>query len=154
MLAIATLLICMLILLADTLRIGISPMPTLAHEQKVVLEHIDPDFRGTIVDIGSGFGTMVRAFKKHAPHAHVIGIEKAVLPYLLSKLFLGKAIQYGDYTQKLPKGDLYYAYLFPTGMQTLTVDAPLLSLAFAYTKKEPKEVVSIGTLYPTKLYIY
>ena len=113
-----------------------------------------PDFSGTIVDLGSGFGTMVRALKKHAPKATVIGIEKAFIPYIISKILLTPHIRYGDFTSSFPQGDLFYAYLYPGGMDKLPRDIPLISLAFAQRQRKPEKVLEVGVLQPTKIYVY
>ena len=154
MLALSICIVIMAVITVDTLRLGISPMPTLSHEKKKVLSLIDPDFSGTIVDLGSGFGTMVRALKKHAPKATVIGIEKAFIPYIISKILLTPHIRYGDFTSSFPQGDLFYAYLYPGGMDKLPRDIPLISLAFAQRQRKPEKVLEVGVLQPTKIYVY
>ncbi len=157
----------LLLLVYDSLRLGISPMPSTHHVHKVCKEHLPKSNLRVICDVGSGWGGMLAFFQKRYPRARIIGVESAVLPWLVSKVRFIKRkrveVFYADYRRKkLPQADLYYTYLFPKGMRELASQIKrqgvtgswLVSLTFALPEKHPEKIVVLDDLYRSKLYFY
>lgn len=144
----------------STLRLGISPMPTNRIVRNHVLRILPKNFSGTFVDIGSGWGTICCAVAKTFPKATVIGLEKSIVPYLISYVRKSKrcTFLYRDFRDGLPEGDVYYTYLYPGGMKSIEKHTPLrgmlISNAFALPGKKPDTVTTVGTFYKTPVYTY
>ena len=78
-----------------------------------------------VIDIGSGLGGLVLALARSRPDCQVVGIELALLPWLLSWLRArrqpcGSVFLRGDYRRHpLSDYDLVFAYLSPAAMPAL-----------------------------------
>ena len=82
-----------------------------------------------IVDIGCGFGGMVRHLARHRPDCEVVGVELAPLPLCVAKLANAASasrgrILHGDYQRlDLADYDVVFAYLSPAAMPDLWAKA-------------------------------
>jgi len=82
-----------------------------------------------IVDIGSGFGGMVRHLARQRPDCTVVGVELAPLPCWAAKLINAASasrgrILHGDYQAlDLAEYDVVFAYLSPAAMPDLWAKA-------------------------------
>jgi methylase of polypeptide subunit release factors len=66
-----------------TLVNGISPMPSSRKARSVVVSIAKEQFSsGTIVDLGSGWGTLCFSLGRALPQARIIGYESSLIPYL------------------------------------------------------------------------
>jgi hypothetical protein len=171
LLDITALLVAMLMVASivwTTLRVGISPMPSSGQARRAMLAAAAGAPQGTIVDLGSGWGTLAIACARAWPERTVIGYELSWLPWLVSMLF--------KHLLRLPnlelrREDFFHAdlrhaavllcYLFPRGMQELAhklrseAAHPLvISNTFALPSFEPDEVVQLHDLYRTRIFLY
>ncbi len=124
---------------------------------------------GPIVDLGSGWGTLVVALARKYPHRQVIGYELSLVPWLFSKI--RKSVSGLDnlelYRSDFLDADLSDAsvltcYLFPGGMVSLEdklerdniSDVLIVSSTFALPSSEPVKVIRVKDIYNTPVYLY
>ncbi|KKU15692.1 hypothetical protein A3I34_01750 [Candidatus Jorgensenbacteria bacterium RIFCSPLOWO2_02_FULL_45_12] len=127
----------------------------------------------TVYDIGCGDARVLLACCKKHPDANYIGIEKNIYPYLvsLSRVWIsGKSnsirIKKRDFFfEDVSQAAGIFAYLYqhtmddllPKFEKELSKGTRLVSCDFAFTNKEPGEVVELNRLSKSlckKLYIY
>lgn len=118
------------------------------------------------VDIGSGFGGVNLSLAKQRPHGRFVGIELALLPYLVSKLrsiFTPQAKNWlgSFWHHKLDRFDMVYAFLSPVAMEQLWEKAQkemkpgslLLVNSFPVPGVKPEKVIKVEGTSQT-LYAY
>lgn len=153
------------LIVIKTLQNGISPMPSSYKAVKAIISLIPKDFDGTLVDLGSGWGHLAFALACAFPNARIIGYENSLIPYLFSRLFIKKNLQfrYQDFLDSsLPTADIAVCYLFPKAMTTLssklqTTPFPiktLISSTFALPDHTPIQTLTLKDLYNTPIYLY
>jgi hypothetical protein len=153
----------------STLITGISPMMSSTKACQVMLDSVDGKERGSYVDLGSGWGTLVVALARKYPNKQVVGYELSWLPWLVS--FIRKTIYQLDnltiYRSDFRKEDIrnssvLFCYLFPKGMVSLnekltrevTTDVVIISNTFALPSCKPEKVVVLTDLFKTPIYVY
>lgn len=171
--------LAMLSIVYRSWRNGISPMPATLKVRQAVAQEINRIRRsdGTIIDAGSGWGTLVFHLVRHCPGWRVKGIENSPVPLWISRFFLlcaaavsskndiksRAALTYGDiYTYPYSPDDVIVCYLYPGAMQRLSAmvhasvapQLQIISLCFALPGWEPERIVTCGDLYRTKVYVY
>jgi hypothetical protein len=172
MLEIAILLLLVLITLSivyDTLRYGISPMPSSRKAKRALLDALPDSVTGTIYELGSGWGTLAFPLAKKYPQAKVIGYEKGLIPYLFSKgrqLFTRQEnlVIYWKNFFDIPLNDasLVVCYLYPEAMRKLKIKFEkelkpktwVASNTFAIPGWKAKKEIAIHDFFRGKLYIY
>lgn len=120
----------------------------------------------TFMDLGSGWGTLLIPLAKKFPQHRFIGIERAFLPYLLSKLRSGKlknlTFLRGDiFDADISRADVVYCFLMqrlmddltPYLKQNLRKGALVYSCRFTCPDWQPEKTVSLGSTYET-YYVY
>jgi hypothetical protein len=152
-----------------TLVNGISPMPTSPKVKKTLTGSLPPVLDGTIVDLGSGWGTLAFSLAKKYPNCLVVGYETSPIPYYYSKI-----VQrfFGPDTLQFKRKDLYKApchhatlivcYLYPKAMEKLKQkfenecmpSTLIVSHTFAIPNWKPIKRVEVQDLYKTKIYFY
>ena len=153
----------------STLRTGISPMMSSAKACQAMLASIDRPTSGPLMDLGSGWGTLViAAARKHA-RQQVIGYELSWLPWLVSisrKYCLrldNLTIYRKDFRNaELGNTSILFCYLFPEGMVSLNeklkreqIDEILIvSNTFALPSCQPTTVTRLNDVYQTPIYVY
>lgn len=152
-----------------SLRNGISPMPTSNKVKRNVLDSIPPETQGMIVDLGSGWGTMVLQLAKKFPHCQIIGYESSPIPYYFSKVWrlIDKSSNVKIYRKNFFKVDLsnaslIYCYLYPGAMKNLEPKfmkelkpgTMIFSNTFAIPGWEPLHISTVKDLYNTRIYMY
>ena len=73
-------------ILWTTLQTGIPPMRSSGKACQAMLASIDRPVNGPLIDLGSGWGTLVIALARKYPHHQVIGYELSWLPWLVSSV--------------------------------------------------------------------
>ena len=68
----------------STLQTGISPMMSSGKACQAMLASIDRPANGPLIDLGSGWGTLVIAVARKYPHQQVLGYELSWFPWLVS----------------------------------------------------------------------
>ena len=156
-------------LLVYTVICGISPVPTTPRVKAKMLEAAPERFRGTILELGSGWGTLAYAFAKQYPEALVIGYELSPIPWCFCQIrqwFKPQAnllFQRKDYrTVSFDKTDLIVCYLFTRGMRELKTKLEhelspgclVISNTFAVPGWEPDWIYTAEDQYDTRIFVY
>ncbi len=174
---VAILLLAMISIVYVSWRNGISPMPASAQARHVVANEVDRiSSTGTLVDAGSGFGTLAVHLAQHCPGWKIIGIENSLIPLWLSRFYwrLMAAMKGASlnsitfcnenlYTYSYAEADIIVCYLYPGAMDQLgrmvcnrltTGSTRIISICFALPGWEPARVITCKDLYRTKVYVY
>lgn len=167
------LLICFLVVVISivwyTMRTGISPMWSSGKACQVMVGAIEQPADGPLIDLGSGWGTLVIPLaRKYSPH-RVIGYELSWFPWLVS-LILKYSLRLDNltlYRKDFRKADLsnasvLYCYLFPGGMHSLeeklkrelSSEMIIVSNTFALPSCQPAKVIRLKDIYRTPIYVY
>lgn len=143
-------------------------MPSSTKAYKTILEHAEINDEGAIIDLGSGWGTLVVKFAQKYPHKQVIGYELSLLPWLFSllrKKLLGvdnlKIYRHDFFNADLTTAGLLVCYLFPKGMSKLKqkLDADDLNInvvsnTFALPSTEAVMKINLKDAFHTPIYFY
>ncbi len=153
----------------STFMTGISPMPSSSKASQAMLLATEDSGEGTIIDLGSGWGTLVIALARKHPHRHIIGYELSFIPWLAS-LFRKHIFCINNLSlyrknflkAELPNESVLICYLFPGGMVSLheklkrdgSSECLIVSNTFALPSCQPTKVIRIKDIYKTPIYIY
>lgn len=149
-----------------TIRNGISPMPTARKVRRALFEHMPEGMRGTIAELGSGWGTLALPIAQKYPHSSVIGYETNPIAYLFSTLFCRCPNLHFErrdfFTVPLEGVSCIVCYLYPGAMQALAdkcrrelqPGAYIISHTFALPGFVAEKVIEVPDLYKTRIYIY
>lgn len=120
-----------------------------------------------VIDVGCGDGGVVRRLAELRPDSEFVGIEHAVLPFVLARLRTRRLhnahIRFGDlWGQPLTPYDLAYAFLSPAPMPDLwrkaagemRPETTLVSNSFAIPEAHPREVIAVEDRRRSQLYVY
>jgi hypothetical protein len=157
-------------------RNGISPMPTSAKVRSTVAGEVNRFSNGgTIVEAGSGWGTLALHLARQCSGWKIVGIENSPVPLWISRVFLRwtsvvngtsrdsiSFIKANIYTYPYGADDVIVCYLYPGAMNRLSVMANnrltqgtrIISVCFALPGWEPERTVICDDLYRTKVYVY
>ena len=153
----------------STLQTGISPMMSSAKACQAMLASIDKPVNGPLIDLGSGWGTLVIALARKYPRQQVIGYELSLLPWLVSiirkySLRLNNLTLYRKDFKKTELGNasILFCYLFPGGMlslheklkRELSNEILIVSNTFALPSCQPTKVIKLKDVYQTPIYVY
>ncbi|SHI55148.1 Putative methyltransferase [Malonomonas rubra DSM 5091] len=153
----------------SSLRSGITPVPSSNKAKRTILQAADRSSFGTIIELGSGWGTLALALAEKHPHRQVIGYEISPIPWFVSWCL--KKIKRLDnlnlrrqnfISVELPPSTLLVCYLYPGGMSKLAEkiekEKPqveiLISNTFALPGVEPEQVIRLRDLYKSPIYVY
>lgn len=162
MIAILTLLIFVLLVVIWSYLNGISPMPTTRKAKLAVISLFPGDVNGTIYELGSGWGTLMKPLCEHFPDKKIVGIENSPVPYLFSKLRYTN-IEYGNFFNKdLSDSGLVICYLYPAAMKKLKSKFEkelkpgtwVISNTFAIPGWTPVKKITVSDIYNTPVYLY
>ncbi|MFO7750376.1 MAG: hypothetical protein R6V54_09825, partial [Desulfobacteraceae bacterium] len=152
-----------------TLQTGISPTMSSGKACKAMLDSIDRPVNGSLIDLGSGWGTLVVALARRYPRHQVIGYELSWLPWVVSiiwKYSLGLdnlTIYRKDFKEaELSNVSVLFCYLFPGGMVSLheklkreqIKEILIVSNTFALPSCQPAKVIRLKDIYHTPIYVY
>jgi hypothetical protein len=152
-----------------SMKTGIPPSPSSGKAVRVMTKAIENSGTGPIVDLGSGWGSLVIAFAKKYPQRQVIGYELSLVPWLFSYIrkYVSQLNNLTLYREDFLNADLSHAsvltcYLFPLGMVSLKeklerdriTDVLIVSSTFALPTSEPTRVVRVKDIYRTPVYLY
>jgi hypothetical protein len=152
-----------------SMKTGISPSPSSGKVSRAMIAAVENSGTGPIIDLGSGWGTLVIAFARKYPHRQVVGYELSLVPWVfslirkkisgLSNLTLyRKDFRDADFSDAA----VLTCYLFPGGMVSLkekleqdNIDEVLIvSSTFALPSSEPTKVIHVKDIYGTPIYMY
>ena len=153
----------------STLQTGISPMMSSGKARQAMLASIDSPVNGPLIDLGSGWGTIVIALARKYPRQQVIGYELSWLPWLVS-VILKYSLRLDNLTlyrkdfkkAELRNASILFCYLFPGGMvalheklkRELIKEILIVSNTFALPSCRPTRVIRLKDIYRTPIYVY
>jgi len=152
-----------------TLTTGISPMPSSGHARRAMLEVVPPGQDGTIVDLGSGWGSLVVPLARQHPGARVCGYELSWVPFLCSwvRCRISRPpnlhLRRDDFFPvSLSDVDVVVCYLYTSAMQRLKgkfqaelrPGALVVSHTFAIHGWQAERVIQLDDIYATRIYLY
>jgi len=160
-----------------TLSAGMSPMPSSKKARDAMIYLLESAGEGSdtktgawpIVDLGSGWGSLIIRLAMKYPSRQVVGYELSFLPWLITviitKLFGLKNLTV--YRQDFLKADLsacsiIVCYLFPAGMATLetkltteeTKTQYLISNNFSLPSLTAEKTIHLNDFYKSPVYRY
>jgi len=153
----------------STVKLGISPMPSSQKAYQAMLQLVGETGTGTIIDLGSGWGSFVIQIAKRYPQRQVIGYELSLLPWLtstlLKRVFSLKNLtlhRQDFYREDLSPASVIVCYLFPQAMNKikhkLWLEQPkidfLISNNFALPSYQPEKVITLDDFYKSPVYLY
>ena len=108
----------------------ITPTATGAKARRLIFNHLPPIRKGSIVDLGSGWGTMAFALADKYPDHSVYGFETSPFPFFVARirqaLFPRNNLHLyrrDFFLEPLQEAALVYCYLYPGAMPRLQVDS-------------------------------
>lgn len=166
---IACILIAAVSIVLTSMKTGISPSPSSGRTSRAIVTATENSGTGPIVDLGSGWGTLVIALARKYPHRQVIGYELSFVPWLFSSIrkslsgLDNLALYRRDFlSADLSEASVLTCYLFPGGMVSLkdklegdTIrDVLIVSSTFALPASNPSKVIRVKDIYRTTVYLY
>ncbi|WP_199671112.1 class I SAM-dependent methyltransferase [Salinibius halmophilus] len=164
--AVAFALLAALSIVWSTVRTGIPPMMSNASARSAMLKQINCS-DGDIIDLGSGWGTLLMAAAKQHPQRQIIGYEVSWLPWLYARLRLAKYPNVRVYRQdfrhaSLASASILLCYLMPKGMQTLAgllaqypdQQITIISNNFSLPALSATKTLQLNDLYKSPIYVY
>ena len=149
--------------------VGISPVPSSKKAKNCMLSVIPEETIGNVVDLGSGWGTLVFSLSKKFPQCDVAGYELSPLPWLYSKL-INSILRRKNLTIRrkniynvcLSKVSVVVCYLHPNAMEKLaqkfekelSKGTLIVCNTFPVPSWTPKQVYLIGGVFSRKIYVY
>ena len=167
--SIALIIIVGLSIFITSIRVGITPMPSSQKAYRAILALTDSQGDGPVIDLGSGWGTVVIALSKAYPNREVIGYELSTVPWLISVL-LKQVMRLENLSiyrrnflaSPFPKSSTLICYLYPGGMIKLEeklkdegsqIDR-IISNTFVLPSHVAQEVIKLDDLYGSSVYKY
>lgn len=159
----------LLFIVAKSLYNGVAPLPTSPKVARKLVECLSESIHQPILELGSGFGTLLLFLSKKLPHHKIIGYENSLFPYLFSlciiKIFGCKNVEIykrNFYSISLKNSGAIVCYLYPGAMKKLKHKFQnelnpgiwIFSHTFALPDMTPIFVEKASDLYKTKIYIY
>ena len=150
-------------ILWSTLRYGISPMPSNTRAQKAMISLIPKPTPAEFVELGSGWGQFANQLASLYPNTKVIGYERSVLPFLVSKLLYRRNnldFHFVDFWQcTYPQGSVLFSYLYPEGMKKLSANTQshqgwLISNTFSLPDHTPMKKLQLKDRFRSNVYLY
>ena len=149
--------------------IGITPMPSSPQACAAIVQASRQAPEGTIVDLGSGWGTLLFALARQYPERRIVGYELSWIPCLYARFYKTifglqhvQIIRENFLKVDLPEPGLITCYLFPKGMVDLQAklaglpcdDILLISNTFALPNNEAVQTEYLDDLYHSPIYSY
>lgn len=157
------------LIMAYTMRLGTSPMPTLAAARREILAQVPPEASGTIAELGCGWGSLAVPLARRHPQCRVVGFELSPVPWAVSAARRRLAglpnleIRRADFFDASLEGaSIVICYLFPGAMERLRAKferelppgALVISNTFAVPGWAPERTQHVGGLCPGPVYVY
>lgn len=162
----------------STLQLGIPPMPSSQKVRRAVLEALSDLPAGTrVVDLGAGWGGLVRRIARERPDLAVEAYERSPVPYLVARVRCAwprlpggerrrrprARVHFGDFREVGPEdGACYITYLSPEGMKwirelfesDLPRDVRLVSAVFAVRGWTSARSLAVPDMHRSRVYVY
>jgi precorrin-6B methylase 2 len=156
-------------IVVQSLRLGISPMPSSRKAREAVLRLVPLDTTGLVFELGAGWGGLAVALARQVPGARVIACEGSPVPFavmwLRARLLRvpNLELRFGDFaTCSLHEASVVVCYLWPGAMKQLEqrfltelrVGARIVSNTFALRGWHPETTMVLDDVYRTHIYLY
>lgn len=152
-----------------TLRLGISPMPSSKKARDAIVELIESTGKGPIVDLGSGWGSLLIPLARKYPQRKVVGYEMSLIPWCATRLLV-RALKLKNIevyrsnflTIDFPHSAVLICYLYPAAMEAIAqklnsennTASVLISNNFALPSCQPEKTVYLTDFYKSPIYLY
>jgi len=161
------LLLIILSIVVNSLKIGISPMPTSKKVSYEILKLIKDSKEDTVIDLGSGFGSLAIFLASNLPNKKIIAYELSFFPYLIS-LTLKKILNVNnlfiykkDFLKENLKDSILVCYLCPSIIQKLenkifdeTINTKIISNFFSFRSIKAKKVAFCNNFSQSPIFLY
>lgn len=153
----------------QSIKNGISPMPTSSKVKQRFLSSLPQNLNKTIYELGAGWGTLAFPIARLYPQAQVIGYESSLIPYLFCKLRLAYTPvpnlsfrRQNFFNADLSDASLVVCYLYPGAMHKLKLkfqdelspSATIATHTFTLPGWKPIYQEVVNDLYNTIIYHY
>jgi hypothetical protein len=157
------------LIVAYSLRVGITPMPSSGAARQRILELIPADLGGTILELGAGWGGLAVALSRCFPAAQIVAYELSPVPWLVARLrvAVGRhrnlSVRRCDFLRvSLAEADAVVCYLYPGAMealakklsQELRPGTPVVTHAFRLPGWTPEREVAVPELWRSTTFLY
>jgi SAM-dependent methyltransferase len=150
---------------------GVAPLSAPPAARRALLEllapHADVLARGTVYDLGCGFGGTLFALARAHPAARFVGIELSPIPFAIARLrAVGRRnveVRFGDFFRR-PLGDaacvVCYLMLRPMARLAAKLDAevaagtPVAALGFLFRGRAPEATRRVPAVFPMEVALY
>lgn len=151
-----------------SLHYGITPMPSNRKARKALFELLPMEVKGTILELGAGFGHLALPLAKRYPNL-IVAYEISPLPYLILKMLKLilrlhnlKVLRQDFFKSSFRESGLCVCYLYPAGMQKLKrkfqeelkEGALIVSNTFTIGHWKALQEVDTLDLYNSKIFLY
>jgi hypothetical protein len=144
-------------------------MPSSNKAYKAMMNLAEETGTGTIIDLGSGWGSFIIPMAKRYPQRQLVGYELSLLPWftscLLKKVLGLKNItlhRQNFYQADLTNAEIVVCYLFPDAMtkiknkllnEQLKIKF-IISNNYALPSYKPNKIIVLDYFYRTPIYLY
>ena len=157
------------LLLAYTIRTGISPVPTTPRVAAAMLDLVPALPPGRVYELGAGWGNLALALARRFPERRVVAYELSPLPWLVARAWLTLSrrpnltlFRSDFFRADLGDAALVCCYLYPGAMRRLApklerelaTGALVVSNGFVVPGWEPEAIRTADDSYATPVYLY
>jgi hypothetical protein len=169
LIATSVLLALAIVVVVYALVTGSPPLASTARVRRAILESLPRDLDGTILELGSGWGSLALPLARRYPRCTVVGYELSPIPWLVSRLCawaLGRRnlqlVRRNFLNEPLGDAALVVCYVGPATMRRLaiklddelTVGALVVSHTYPVPGWRPDRHLRCGDEYRTPVYLY
>lgn len=150
-------------LLYWTIRLGIGPLPTSGKVSQTLYQHLPDEVHGQIIELGCGWGHLIKKLKQKYPDRTVIGYERSPIPCWVTSRFYRTPVRRADFFDAdLSEAGLLVCYLYPQAMQRIREEllpkvpsgCIIITHTFALQGLKPETISRSDDLYGTPVYCY
>ncbi|MGB0359978.1 MAG: hypothetical protein ACPGEF_00995 [Endozoicomonas sp.] len=150
-------------LLFWTLRLGIGPVPTSPSVQINIHEILPEKVSGNVVELGCGWGQLLKIIKLKYPSHNIQAYERSTFPALFCQLMTSITIKKKDFfNADFSDTGLIVCYLYPGAMDRIERDIIpklpsgcwIVTHTFSLRKRNPVKLIKSNDMYRTPIYLY
>lgn len=137
-------------------------MPSTRPAKQAIKRLLPEKIEGTVYELGSGWGGLLKILQDKYPSNKVIGYELSLFPWIVSFLRTRVAFRKDFFKADLTDAGLIVCYLYPKQMRKLyekfkkevKPGTLVVSNTFSIPGLTPLKVETLDDLYQTKIYLY
>ena len=158
-----TSLLAALSLLYWTIKLGIGPVATSRKVSKTLYKNLPEDISGQIIELGCGWGSLLRILKRKYPDKTIIGYERSPVPRWVASWFSRIPVRGMDFfNADVSEAGLLVCYLYPQAMKRIALEllpklpsgCLIITHTFALPGTKPEYIWKSQDLYGTPVYLY